>query len=153
MISKVWGPSFERTTRDFAGEDATLTVCALVSAILRPPMSLGIGGDADPAENDAVFQFKHCHVEVPGPGESVVTKDKERIWFQARVMDMTGAVHIGVREKAALALAEVSTKAEFERAHANGDLVTLLSQACVSTSGSVTHGMARTAKAELKSLP
>ena len=123
MITKEWKLSFESTARDFAGEEATLTVCALLSAILRSSMSLGTGGDADPAENDAVFQVNHCHVEVPGPGESVVTKDKERIWFQARVMDMTGAVHIGVREKAALALAEVSTKAEFERAHANGDLV------------------------------
>ena len=98
-----------------------MIVCALLSAMLRPPMSPGAGGDADPAEEDTVFQLNHCHVEVPGPGESIVTKDKERVWFQARLMDMTGSVQIAVREKAALALAGLATKEESERAHANGD--------------------------------
>ena len=48
--------------------------------------------------------------------------DKSRIWIITMLRDFSGCVEVGLSEAAALALAGVATKKDFEEAHENGSL-------------------------------
>ena len=120
-ISTTWEAqgSFH-VAREFASEDANLTVCAVLSAMLRPPAN---SSAAEHAELDELLQINHCHVTTPAPGESLVTQVGERLWFQVQVPDMTGSVSLYMRESAALELADCKSKEEFVSKHASDGLV------------------------------
>ena len=122
LITKEWQPT---AARNFAEEEAVLSVCGWVAALLRPPPG---GGASEPAVTtpegvDDVFQINHCHIATPGPGDQVLTKDGDRIWLQnVRIMDATGSITASVREKAALALSGSASKDTFAEAHATDNI-------------------------------
>ena len=123
LITTEWQPTMQ--ARNFAEEEAVLSVCGWVAALLRPPPG---GGASEPTGEtlegaDEVFQINHCHIATPGPGEQLLTKDNERIWLQnIRIMDATGSFTVSVREKAALALSGLDTKEAFAQAHATDNI-------------------------------
>ena len=123
LITTEWQPTGQ--TRNFAEEEAVLSVCGWVAALLRSPP----GGDASELTGeslegaDEVFQINHCYVATPGPGEQVLTKDNERIWLQnIQIMDATGSFTASLREKAALALSKLDSKEAFVEAYATDNI-------------------------------
>ena len=123
LIAKEWQPT--QRARDFAAEAAVHAVCGWIAALLRPSAD---GGAKEPTEpipegTDDVFQINHCFVDVPGPGEQLLTKDGDRLWLQnIRVMDTTGSFTVAIREKAALALSGYQSRDAFQEANANDNV-------------------------------
>ena len=123
LITKEWQPT--RSTRNFAAEEAVLSVCGWVAALLRPAPG---GGASEPSADtlegaDDIFQINHCHIATPGPGDRVLTKAGDRIWLpNIRIMDATGSFMAGVREEAALALSGLASKDAFVEAHATDNI-------------------------------
>ena len=105
-ITADWQPS--RSARDFEAESAVHSVCGWVAALIRPPTA---GPDDNAHVVDTVFQINHCYVSIPGAGQTILTKDGERVWLpQVRLTDPTGSFTVGVREKAALALSGLTSR-------------------------------------------
>ena len=91
------------------------SVCGWVAALIRPPAA---GPDDKVHGVDTVFQINHCHVSIPGAGQTILTKDDERIWLpQVRLTDATGSLTVSMREKAALALSGLPPRDDFVSAH------------------------------------
>ena len=79
LIAKEWQPT--RSARNLEEQQALLSVCGWVAALLRPPPG---GGAKEPTVEtpegvDDVFQINHCHIATPGPGDQVLTKDGDSI--------------------------------------------------------------------------
>ena len=93
-----WAPG---ASRDFLAEPAIFASLVLLDAFGSP-------GNASVA-NDKIFQANFVEVEPPGPGTKVITNEGDRIWIaSATLLDHSGTVNnIGIREKAALALASI----------------------------------------------
>ena len=75
-ITSDWQPS--HAGRDFETEPAVHSVCGWVAALIRPPAA---GPDGNDHEVNTVFQINHCHVSIPGAGQTILTKNDERIFF------------------------------------------------------------------------
>ena len=117
-ITSDWQPS--RPARDFEAEPAVHSVCGWVAALIRPPAA---GPDDNDHMVDTVFQINHCHISIPGAGQTILTKDGERIWLpQIRLTDATGSLTVSMREKAALALSGLASRDEFVSAHATDNI-------------------------------
>ncbi len=70
---------------------------------------------------DRVKQLMCLQVDIPG--DEVLTKLQERIFFNTIARDFSGSLPLGVSEDAALVLAQVSTKEEFLEKHRENELV------------------------------
>ena len=117
-ITSDWQPPC--AARDFAAEPAVHSVCGLVAALIRPPAA---GPDDNIDGVNTVFQINHCYVSIPGAGQTVLTKDDERIWLsKVRLMDATGSLTVSMREKAALALSGLTSRDDFVSAHATDNI-------------------------------
>ena len=117
-ITSDWQPS--RSARDFEAEPAVHSVCGWVAALIRPPAA---GPDDNIQGVDTVFQINHCHVSIPGAGQTILTKDDARIWLpQVRLTDATGSLTVSMREKAALALSGLASRDDFVSAHATDNV-------------------------------
>lgn len=109
--------------QNYADMDATETTCALLQTILTKTNLATIEVDA------SFWQINWCRIYLPdfAPNEKpdvqqMCTNDGTRLWFPVKVEDETGYVTLFIREKAALALAAVETKEQFETALATESL-------------------------------
>ena len=117
-ITSDWKPSC--SARDFEAEPAVHSVCGWVAALIRPPAA---GPENNIQGVDTLFQINHCHVSIPGTGQTILTKDDARIWLpQVRLTDATGSLTVSMREKAALALSGLTSRDEFVSAHATDNI-------------------------------
>ena len=117
-ITADWQQS--RSARDFEAEPAVHSVCGWVAALIRPPAA---GPENNIQGVDTLFQINHCHVSIPGTGQTILTKDDARIWLpQVRLTDATGSLTVSMREKAALALSGLTSRDEFASAHATDNI-------------------------------
>ena len=100
----------------FADQSGTETTCALFGTILgRTGLKV--------IENEiTIWQINWCRVYLPEKGAQLTTHDASRLWMRVKVEDETGSFHLYMTEKAALALAGVEDKSEFEAAHAQDNL-------------------------------
>ena len=69
-----------------------------------------------------ILQVNGMRLEEPEPGESVVERTGQRVFFTTTARDFTSSCVVGVSESAALSLSGLSTAAEFQEAHASGTL-------------------------------
>ena len=100
----------------FADQFGTETTCALFGTILGRT-SLKV------IENEnTIWQTNWCRVHLPEKGAQLTTHDAARLWMRVKVEDETGRFHLYMTEEAALALAGVDNKSEFEAAHAQDNL-------------------------------
>ena len=74
------------------------------------------GGDA----KQHTWQLNGCFVDLPT--SAIHTADNARLWFITTLRDFSGAIEVGINEAAALSLAGLNTKQEFEDAYAKGSL-------------------------------
>ena len=105
LITKEWRPTHQ--ARNFEEEEAVLSVCGWVVAIVRPSPDGGASEPTvvSPEGADDVFRTNYCHIGTPGPGHEVLTKECYRRWLKSiRIMGATGSSAAVVCEKAALAL-------------------------------------------------
>ena len=92
-----WTPAL---ARDFLAEHAVHSSLVLVDAY---------SDENAIAAGDTVFQINYVEIEAPGPGAKVLTNEGDRIWIaSATLLDHSGTFNnIGIREKAALELANI----------------------------------------------
>ena len=93
----------------YADKEATETTCALLNTILTNTNLATIEVDA------SFWQINWCRVCLPDSKE-LCNSDGNRLWFLLKVEDETGSISLFIREKAALSLAALDTKEEFENA-------------------------------------
>ena len=100
----------------YADQFGTETTCALFGTILgRTKLKV--------IENEnTIWQINWCRVYPPEKGAQLTTHDASRLWMRVKVEDETASFHLYMTEKAALTLAGVDDKGEFEAAHAQDNL-------------------------------
>ena len=100
----------------YADQFGTETTCALFGSILcRTSLKV--------IENEnTIWQINWCRVYPPEKGAQLTTHDASRLWMRVKVEDETASFHLYMTEKAALTLAGVDDKGEFEAAHAQDNL-------------------------------
>ena len=82
-----------------------------------------------------VVQLMWVHIEEPDPDGEVLDTSGTHIWYRAALRDMSGSVQVGIPQRCAFVLAGCSTKEEFSKKHAAGELnMPLLCHARVSRS-------------------
>ena len=72
--------------------------------------------------SNTYWQINWCRVCPPEKGDQICSNDNTRLWMQVSVLDDSGKLNIYIREKAALSLAGLENKEEFEAALANDTL-------------------------------
>jgi len=105
-----WQP---QEARDFAGETATQTTCALFQCIQQSSEPL-------PPEG-VLFQINSVRIIEPGVGEDLLAEGV-RLFPPVRAIDSTSAVSLRMREKAALELTGMDDKEQFTAAVREGEL-------------------------------
>ena len=130
-----WGPMDERMTA-FANEVTkdSASPLDLITTSWTPEAGTGIDTKGDqPLVNTSflrncnagdskqhTWQINGCFVDLPTG--AIHTTDNNRLWFIAYLRDYSGAIEVGINEAAALSLAGLKTKQDFENAYANGSL-------------------------------
>ena len=101
---------------NYADKEATETTCGLLKTLLSNTHIAAVEVDA------SFWQINWCRVYVPENMQEACNADGTRLWFQVRVEDETGHITLFIREKAALSLAALGSKEEFENAIATETL-------------------------------
>ena len=110
LLTTKWQPTYTR--RDVSGTQP-LSCCGF----------LDFASDLPQAEHmPEVMQVNWIKVDEPMSGMHILDKSGERIWFLAKMSDVTGSVQVGVPERTALALANATDKDEFLKMHKAGQL-------------------------------
>ena len=97
---------------NYAEMEATETTCGLLKTILAKTTVKVIETDV------SFWQINWCYVYAPDKETQIANNDGSRLWFQVKVEDETGNLTLFMREKAALSLAGVESKEDFEAARA-----------------------------------
>ena len=100
---------------NYADKEATETTCALLKTLLTRTNIAAVEVDA------SFWQINRCRVYLPDMQE-LRNADGTRLWFRVKVEDETGHITLFIREKAALSLAAMDSKEDFENAIANETL-------------------------------
>ena len=110
LLTTEWQPTYTR--RDVSGEQP-LSCCAFLDFASELPQA---------EDMPEVVQVNWVRVEEPMAGARIMDKSGERIWFLAKMCDVTGSVQVGVPERIALALSNTSDKEKFIKLHTAGQL-------------------------------
>ena len=110
LLTKEWQPTYTR--RDVSGTQP-LSCCGFLDFASELPQA---------EHMPEVMQVNWIKVDEPMSGMHILDKSGERIWFLAKICDVTGSVQVGVPERAALALANNTDKDEFLKMHKAGQL-------------------------------
>ena len=120
-ITGVWTP---RPSRDVTGRQALSCAAFLDYTTETPEAAL-----------PEVVQLMWVHIEEPDPDAEVLDSSGNHIWYRVALRDMSGSVLLGIPQRSAFVLAGCSTKEDFSKKHAAGELnMPLLCHARVSRS-------------------
>jgi len=98
---------------------ATLTVCRLLQDLLR--------GEPEDSQDANLFQLNHVRILESRAGESLVTKDGNRLFPNIGIIDYTAQVGLRMREKVVLELADLTNEEFVREAECGGINIPLLS--------------------------
>ena len=110
ILTSEWQPTYTR--RDVSGTQP-LSCCGFLDFASELPRA---------EHMPEVMQVNWAKFDEPMSGMHILDKSGERIWFLAKMFDVTGSVQVGVPERAALALANTTDKDEFVKMHKAGQL-------------------------------
>ena len=110
LLTTEWQPTYSR--RDVSGAQP-LSCCGFLDFASELPQAEGM---------PEVVQVNWVKIDEPMSGSSILDKTGERIWFLAKMYDVTGSVQVGIPERIALALSTAKDKEEFIKMHKAGQL-------------------------------
>ena len=120
-LTAVWTPHL---SRDVSGRQA-LSCAAFLDYTTETPS----------AALPEVVQRMWVHIEEPDLDREVLDTSGNHVWYRVALRDMSGSVQVGIPQRCAFVLAGCSTKDEFSKKHAAGELnMPLLCHARVSRS-------------------
>ena len=120
-LTAVWTPNL---SRDVSGRQALSCAAFLDYTSETPEAAL-----------PEVVQLMWVHIEEPDSDGEVLDSSGGHIWYRAALRDVSGSVPLGIPQRCAFVFAGCSTKEEFSKKHAAGELnLPLLCHARVSRS-------------------
>lgn len=101
--------------KEYLSQEASQCCCGVLDVLSKQEVQEGV--------EEKLFQLNWVLVVTPGPGATIATEDGARIWVPRVTMhDWSGEATLGMRERAALRLANADNKEDMERMHADGSL-------------------------------
>ena len=101
--------------KDYLSQEANQCCCGVLDVLSKQEVGEGV--------EEKLFQLNWVIVGTPGPGATITTENGTRIWLpRVNVRDWSGEASLGMRERAALRLADANNKEDMERMHADGQL-------------------------------
>ncbi len=100
-------------TTDYADIPATLTACRLMDPPAQDLLEDGV---------EHVYQLNHVYVRAPSKGDSIKTRNGDRLFALLDCMDYSKRISLAFRGKAMLALAGLAEASEYEQRFENDEL-------------------------------